>query len=131
MRQAKVVITDDFDGTEINPGTDYEPLRFMVDGTYYEIDLTDDHRSEFFELIYPWTHTATEVPQPARLGKRRVSPTPAERPKRRDPALVGAIRTWARERGYKMSDRGRIPAEIERAYELATRLPAARAQRAS
>lgn len=33
------------------------------------------------------------------------------------PASAGEIRSWARERGYVVSDRGRIPAEVRRAFD--------------
>ena len=32
---------------------------------------------------------------------------------------VGAIREWARENGYEVAERGRIPAEIKDAYHAA------------
>jgi len=109
-RTARVVVTDDFNGTEIIALADYEPLRFMVDGSYYEIDVTPENRSEFFEMIYPWTSAATEVPAPRGAAARKFDgPKLAARPKRRDPVLVGAIRQWARANGFEVTTTLPIP----------------------
>jgi hypothetical protein len=35
------------------------------------------------------------------------------------PAPTAVVRTWARDNGYVVSDRGRIPAEVQRAYDAA------------
>ena len=38
---------------------------------------------------------------------------------KRDPAYLNQVRTWARQNGYQVSDKGRIAAEVEAAYEAA------------
>lgn len=40
-------------------------------------------------------------------------------PAKRDPEQTRAIRDWANSNGYQVSSRGRIPGEIEEAYEAA------------
>ncbi|MDX6199384.1 MAG: hypothetical protein QOJ79_2535 [Actinomycetota bacterium] len=47
------------------------------------------------------------------------------------PAPTAAVRAWARANGYAVSDRGRIPLEIQAAYDAAHPEPAATAQSAA
>lgn len=50
-----------------------------------------------------------------------VATTPAKSgtPATRDPAHTGAIRQWAADEGYVISNRGRIPSAIEEAFKAA------------
>ena len=50
------------------------------------------------------------------MGRRRAGRTSAAAPKGTSNAR---IREWARSNGYKVSDRGRISAEVVAAYEAA------------
>lgn len=121
-RTTKLIITDDFDGTVIDE-PDYKSLQFAIDGAIYEIDVNADHRGEFMEMLAPWCEAATEMPKKfvgrstARLAAVPSMPGQApKRPTRRDPVQVAAIRQWGRANGYEISDRGRIPREVEDAY---------------
>jgi hypothetical protein len=62
-----------------------------------------------------------EESAPRRRGRPRGSSNrvAAPQPARRDKEQLEAIRTWARENGYEVSNRGRIKAEIEQAYNEA------------
>lgn len=93
-----VIVTDDIDGTE-----GARSYRFAWQDAQYEIDLTDAHRDELIAALQPFI-TA---------GRRVRGKSPA-RAARSDGA---AIRAWAREHGYTLSDRGKIPDEIRAAYE--------------
>jgi hypothetical protein len=44
-------------------------------------------------------------------------------PARRGAEQVAAIRTWARSHGYTVAEKGRIPAEIEDAYNKQASTP--------
>ena len=50
-----------------------------------------------------------EEPKPARRRRRAAAPQ----------ATTAEIRAWARENGHRVSDRGRMPAEVVAAYEAA------------
>lgn len=107
---AQRVITtleDDLDGSEAS-----ETIVFALDGKTYEIDLNDSHAAELREKLAPYLGAARKT-SGGRVAVRRIgSAKPA--------ADSGAIRTWARENGYEVNDRGRVPAPIREAYEKAT-----------
>ena len=75
----------------------------------YQIELCSRHVVQFMKSFDEWIPMARQAPgtktTPKKNGKGR-----------RDPEQLAAIRTWARANGYEVSDRGRIPAEIEESY---------------
>jgi len=105
---------DDLDGSVID-GDLGETLRFSLDGSAFEIDLSVAHAAELREVLKRYVAAA----RPA-TGKRG-QPSPA-----RDSGAVTAhqeelrkMREWARANGYVLSDRGRVAAEIQNAYRAA------------
>lgn len=109
----ETIYVDDLDGVEIEDGR-AETIKFGVDGKDYEIDLSEQNAAAFREAVQPYLSAA----RPADNGKKRAAKT------RRSSfsttkGETGKIRAWARENGYTVSDRGRIPAEIMEAYNAA------------
>ena len=80
-----------------------ETVVFALDGTTYEIDLTDE---EALEL----RHRLKVFVDHARKRGTRV---------RADNSNVQAIRTWAREQGIEVPARGRLPQALKDQYEKA------------
>lgn len=90
-------------------------IEFSVDRSTFEIDLCPQHRTEFTNALAPFVSraraavrtrsTSAAAPASARRGGTR-----------RDPSQTEAIRNWARDNGYAISTRGRIPGHIEEAY---------------
>ncbi|MDJ0362210.1 Lsr2 family protein [Rhodococcus sp. H29-C3] len=122
---AKKVFTqlvDDIDGTVIDDESG-ESIEFSVNGVDYLVDLKAKNASEFHRKIGYYIEHGTRVGG----RKRRNSPTPAASPAAapsstgatRDPAQTRAIRQWAADNGYEISDRGRIPTAIEDAFTAA------------
>lgn len=105
-RHTKVELIDDVDG-----GLAVETLTFAVDGTTWEIDLNADNAQQFRADLEKWQHHARRV-----KSARGASPRAATQ---RNPEQTAAIRRWARENGHQVSDRGRISAEVQRAYQQA------------
>ena len=104
----------------------------------YQVELCARHLAQFVGAIDPWVslgRPAEPAPAPSgRSGRLVASSTGAlglpgtagaarklaagRRPARRDPEQLAGIRIWARANGYTVSDRGRLPAEVEEAYNL-------------
>ncbi|MEW1956351.1 Lsr2 family protein [Kineococcus sp. NPDC059986] len=114
-QKVQVLLVDDIDASEAS-----ETVTFALDGVNYEIDLSDEHASALRDAFAPWVGHARRVG--GRSGAARRSSTTAK------PAAKGAggperdtgeVRTWARENGYTVSDRGRISAEILQAFDAA------------
>ena len=109
----KVVVEriDDIDGTPIKNGKG-ETIPFSVDGVDYEIDLKVKNAREFHKTLDYYIEHAT------RVGGRKRRSTPAVAPSQ-GRSQAKEIREWATSQGYELSTRGRIPAEIEEAYNAA------------
>jgi hypothetical protein len=101
-----VVVTDDLDGSP-----DAETVTFGFNGVTYEIDLSEGNRSRLERDVAPYIAAGRRVARGRNrsTGGRHAGP-------RIDRA---AVRTWAKENGLKVSERGRISAEIISQYEAA------------
>ena len=104
---------DDIDGGEAD-GT----VRFALDGTEYEIDLNAKHSDELRSALGKYVTHARKVGGTA----RRVSGRAAGRVSRGGGSALNTteIRNWARENGYDIKDRGRVPADLVAKYQAAT-----------
>jgi hypothetical protein len=91
-----------------------ETVTFAVDGTTYAFELCADHLREFRDTVGRYVGAARRADQPRR-GRRRTEAAPA----RRSATDLSEVRAWARSQGYKVSDRGRISAEVQEAFEAA------------
>lgn len=106
-QRVEVVLIDDIDGGDAD-----ETVTFAVDGVTYEIDLSDNNARKLRDDFATWTGHARRAGTAKAPGRRRASGGA----KRAD---LGAVREWARANGHNVSDRGRISAEIQAAYDKA------------
>jgi hypothetical protein len=106
-QKTMVVLEDDIDGGEAD-----ETVRFSLDGVSYEIDLSDKNAAKLRDDFAKYTG------QGRRLGGRSARGRGAgNRGAGRNRSAQ--VREWARSQGLKVSDRGRIPADILNQYEAA------------
>ena len=87
-------------------------VAFGLDGSQYEIDLTDAHAAELRDTFAPYVEAARRVggTTRARTATPRRTATATGEPD------LAAVRAWAREQGTKVSDRGRVSATVLKAY---------------
>lgn len=113
-------LIDDLDGTAIENGSG-ESIEFAVNGVEYVIDLKSKNATEFHRKLDYYIEHATRVGgrrrRPSAAGTALAAKTASST--KRDPAQTRAIRQWASDEGYDVSERGRIPADIEEAYNAA------------
>lgn len=102
-RKVQYLLVDDLDGGEAD-----ETVSFALDGTSYEIDLSKKNAKALRDSL------STYVSSARRSGGRRRGRGGRGAGRSGDTA---AIREWARSQGMKISDRGRIPADIIEKYE--------------
>ena len=102
-QRVEVKLIDDLDG-----GDAAETVSFSLDGISYEIDLSDKHAQKLRDEFAAWTGHARRSGTGARSASRR-----------RSAASGAAVREWARANGHQVSDRGRISAEVQAAYDKA------------
>ena len=108
-RQTQVILVDDLDG-----GDAQSTVSFGLDGTFYEIDLNKKNEGRMRDALAPYIGAARKVGRAAgRTGGRRGGGVGGGVGRER----AQDIRAWARSQGLKVSDRGRIPAEVVAQYE--------------
>jgi hypothetical protein len=106
-QRVEVVLIDDIDG-----GNADETVRFSLDGTSYEIELSAANARRLRDAFAPY------------VGHGRKA---AARSRRRSYGSSGGaaggrsaeIRAWAKERGLEVNERGRIPADLAAKFEAA------------
>jgi hypothetical protein len=106
-QHVQVVLVDDLDG-----GKASETVSFALDGVSYEIDLSDKNAAKLRDALSNWVGHARRAG--GRSGTRRGRVRAAA-----GGSDLGAMREWGRKNGFKVSDRGRISAELQAAYRKA------------
>jgi hypothetical protein len=108
-----VTLVDDIDGSEAA-----ETVRFGLDGTHYEMDLSSANAAALRSTLAPYAQAGRKVSGTARTSARNGGKVPAA-------GLDNAeIRSWAKAEGLEVNERGRIPAAIVARYRKATGKPA-------
>jgi len=109
-------LIDDIDGGEAA-----ETVSFALDGSLFEIDLSEKNANRFRDVLAPYTAAGTRVGRTGVITRGRMAPaarpaassTPAGANRDRN----AEIRAWAAEKGIEISDRGRIKQEIVDQWE--------------
>ena len=106
-QRIQTLLIDDLDGGEA-AGT----VRFGLDGTDYEIDLSAAHSDELRKALARYLAHARRTGGAARSTVRI----------RRGGAVVDTakVREWAKGQGIVVKDRGRVPADVVEQYKTAT-----------
>ena len=107
MQKVITELVDDIDGS-----TAEETVSFALDGVEYEIDLSPQNASNLRKGL-------DEYVSKGRRTGGRAKRAPAKGRPGADKADTGAIRVWAQAHGLKVSGRGRISAEVVKAYRSA------------
>lgn len=107
-QRIKTFFVSDLSGEEL--GETANTVKFGYQGVSYEIDLSQEEADEFAEVMDRYVSVAR------RIGGRRQSGSAASPGPSRD---LSAVREWARQNGYTVSSRGRIPNQVLEAYDAA------------
>jgi hypothetical protein len=95
----------DVSGDEI--GDESPTLSFALEGTSYEIDLTESEKKALRDALAPYVGVARKGTRGG--ARKRGSTTGGPVPK--------DVRDWARENNIDVPARGRIPASVVEAFE--------------
>jgi len=107
MAQKKIVtLIDDLDGTEAS-----ETVNFALDGTSYELDLSEKNACALRQALRRFTAAARTEGSSGRPGRARVTIASA------GPSRNAEIRAWAHSNGYSVPARGRIPQPVVAAFD--------------
>jgi len=100
-------ISDDIDGSDAN-----STVAFTWNGVAYQIDLSTKNIREFEKAVAPYVAAARRISGTARKPRGKNA---ASAPK----LNLEEIRSWAKENGHKVADRGRIPGAVLDAFHAA------------
>jgi hypothetical protein len=107
MAQRTIVhLVDDVSGDDAD-----ETVAFALDGQPYEIDLSTDNAARLRESLAEFVASARKTSSAPRGARRSGSG--------RRSAGTGDVRSWARDNGFTVSERGRIPSNVVQAYQAA------------
>lgn len=104
-QKVNIVLVDDLDGSEAA-----ETVSFGIDGTSYEIDLNEGNAAALRDALAGYVGHARKVTGGGRRTRR---------------SSVGSssntkdVREWAKAQGMEVSERGRISADVQQAYDAA------------
>ena len=105
------LLVSDLSGKDIKDG-EGETVKFSIGSTSYEMDLTEAEAGQFYDAVKKYTDVATKTSgRGVRSGGGSKSKS--------DRNQTQAIRTWARENGLAVSERGRISQDVQDAYNAA------------
>ncbi len=104
-QKVSIILVDDLDGTDAT-----ETVTFGLDGTTYEMDLNEANAVSLREALSGYVGHARKVTGSARRGARKATGGSSN---------TKHVREWARSQGMEVSERGRISADIQKAYDAA------------
>ena len=108
-QKIQTLFIDDLDGSDAE-GT----VRFALDGTDYEIDLSAEHAQQLRDALAAYVKAGRRVSggirRPARGGRRGSA----------SGLNTTEVREWAKAQGIEVKDRGRVPAELVVKFKAAT-----------
>lgn len=102
-----VTYVSDLSGADITDN-DAPTIQFGWDGTDYTIDLTAKEAEAFYKAVSKYIDAGTKVSKSnKRTKKTATGPNAAD------------VRGWAKDNGYDVPQRGRIPSDVMDAYNAA------------
>jgi hypothetical protein len=107
-QKIQTLFIDDIDGGEAE-GT----VRFALDGSEFEIDLNAKHTDELRSALGKYIEHARKV------GGRTTRQTATRGGRKPSTVDTVAVRSWARENGIDIKERGRVPANVVAKYQAA------------
>ena len=105
-QRIQTLLIDDLDGGEA-AGT----VRFALDGTEYEIDLSTAHSDELRKAMERYLAHARRTGGTAKSAARGRQTSAA--------VDTAKVREWAKGQGIEVKDRGRVPADLVEQYKTA------------
>ncbi len=107
-QKVNIILVDDLDGSEAT-----ETVSFGLDGSSYEIDLNDHNAAALREALSGYVGHARKATGGARRGRRTGAAAASSSSHTKD------VREWAKSQGMDVSERGRISADVQQAYDAA------------
>jgi hypothetical protein len=108
-QKIQTLFIDDLDGGEAE-----STVRFGLDGTEYEIDLSAKNADALRKALARYVDAARRAPGAPRRAARSGRTATA------GGLNATEVREWAKAQGIEVKDRGRVPAELVAKFKAAT-----------
>jgi hypothetical protein len=115
-RRVITTLIDDLDGKKAD-----RTVEFALDGTSYTIDLSEANAGKLRKALDPFIAAGTRVGRGSGRASSRNAGSAASGRSAGSRDENKAIRDWAAQNGYQISERGRIPQTVSDAYRAAQR----------
>ena len=102
-------VTDDIDGSK-----NAETVSFSLGTDQYTIDLSGKNRAKLEAALKPYIEAATKVS--VRSRRRGTSASRTRSSVSSDGVDPVAVRAWAADNGFEISNRGRVPKAVLEAF---------------
>ena len=109
-QKVNIILVSDLSGVEAD-----ETVSFALDGTGYELDLSNKEADKFRGLFQDYISVARKTSG----GRGRKSSGKASSGSGRSKEELAEVRAWAQQNGHEVSERGRIKQDILDAYDAA------------
>jgi hypothetical protein len=113
-QRVQVELIDDLNGEKAQ-----ETVRFGIDGTDYEIDLTAENAEKLHTTLAEYVEKSRKANGRGRGGQKTFSSTTSSATNRSKREDIQKIRQWAQDNGHTTNSRGRISQTIVDAYNQA------------
>jgi hypothetical protein len=110
-QKVEVRLLDDLDG-----GPAEETVKFALDGTEYEIDLSNKHALDLRKALDSYLSAARRIGRMTSASRRGADHS-SGRSSAQNRERNQAVRDWAKAKGLEVSDRGRISQDLVEQYE--------------
>jgi Lsr2 len=111
----QLITVDDLTGKPIED-EEAEHITLSVNGDNYELDLGQPSAKKFWDALNPFIEKASKIEaRPEPRVRRQGDGTK----KKTDPELLAAMRTWLREQGHEVADKGRVAQNLQDLYHEA------------
>ena len=106
-QKVNIVLVDDLDGSEAT-----ETVTFGLDGSSYEIDLNDSNAAALRDALGGYVGHSRKVTGGSRRARKSSNGSSSS-------SQTKEVREWAKSQGMEVSERGRISADVQQAYDAA------------
>jgi hypothetical protein len=106
-QKVQVILLCDLDDGNVDA---QETLLFGLGNNAYEVDVCAKHAQQIRDGLQPFVANARKTSTAVSSNRRRSRPAT-------DRQQTASIRSWAKDHGVQVNDRGRIPASVIKEYE--------------
>jgi Lsr2 len=106
-QKVQIILLCDLDDGNVGA---QETVLFSLGNSAYEVDVCAKHAQQIRDGLQPFVANARKTSSAASSNRRPSRPATGRE-------QTASIRSWAKDHGIQVNDRGRIPASVIKEYE--------------